>query len=85
MTNSIKNLHTSLEVLTKANQEQAAALSLMREQDERNNCIACGEPISHWEETELTDTELILTYRCSCGCYAEQHYSLTYTGTCEIE
>lgn len=78
---AINNL---LDIIIKENQEQAAALKAEREQLERNYCILCGKEITEYEETELTNDYLTLTYRCSCGCYAEQVYALTYQGTQEV-
>lgn len=51
---------------------------------ERNHCKKCGRKITDWEEVEQTENELILTYRCPCGFYADQHYKLIYDGTEEI-
>ena len=56
-----------------------------REAQERNNCMACGKPITDWEDVEQKENEIIFTYRCSCGCYADQHYKLIYDYTEEIQ
>ncbi len=76
------NVATELAELNKAWAECARK---QREKEERNNCIRCGKPITDWEEVEQTDTELIMTYKCSCGCYADQHFKLIYDRTEEIE
>ncbi len=66
--------------------EQAAALKAQREENERNHCIRCGAEITHFEETEFDGNSLTMTYKCdSCGCYAEQSFSVAYIGTEEIE
>lgn len=75
-----------LNTLTREMNEQAAALKAEREQYERNYCIRCGAEITHYEETEFNGNSLTMTYRCdSCGCYAEQSFSVAYIETEEIE
>lgn len=67
------------------NQAWADYQRKQREKEERNNCMRCGKPIAHWEEVEQTETELIMTYKCECGCLGEQHFKLIYDRTEEIE
>ena len=50
-----------------------------------DNCIKCGKPITDWEEVEQRETELVLTYKCSCGFYGEQYYDLIYRETVEVK
>ena len=71
--------------LKEFNQAWAECERKKREREERNNCMRCGKPIAHWEEVEQTETELIMSYRCDCGCLAEQHFKLIYDRTEEIE
>ena len=58
---------------------------LQKEEEQKDFCIGCGKRIEDWDDVEHTDKEVILTYRCSCGIYAEQHYKLVYGGTKVIE
>lgn len=75
-----------LNTLIRENREQAAALKAQREENERNYCIRCGAEITHFEETQFEGNSLTMTYKCdSCGCYAEQRFSVAYEGTEEIE
>ena len=39
----------------------------------KDYCVRCGKKITDYEDTEWKEYEntLLLTYRCSCGCYAE--------------
>ena len=67
------------------NTRELEELIKQREKEERENCMRCGRKITDWEDVEQTETELILTYKCHCGCYAEQHYKLSYDRTEEIE
>lgn len=75
-----------LNTLIRENREQAAALKAQREENERNYCIRCGAEITHFEETQFEGNSLTMTYKCdSCGCYAEQRFSVAYEETEEIE
>lgn len=81
MNNTIKQLIDTINVVAEHNNETAARLRARREAHEREHCFECGRRITEWDSTEQTDDELIFTYFCPCGCIAEQHYQLTYTGT----
>lgn len=61
--------------------EEAQDLQKAREQEEKTSCIECGRPLSDYEITEFSDGERVVTYKCACGCIAEQHYKLQYLGT----
>lgn len=80
-TTTMERLIKAAAIITEHNNEQAAALRAKREHKELTHCIECGRQITDWDTIEQTDTELIQTYICPCGCVAEQHYQLTYTGT----
>lgn len=58
---------------------------IQEEEKKKDFCIGCGKRITDWEDVEYTDKEVILTYRCPCGTYAEQHHKLVYGGTKVIE
>lgn len=49
----------------------------------KDYCVRCGKKITDYEDTEWKEYEntLLLTYRCSCGCYAEQVYKIEYVKT----
>ena len=55
-----------------------------RQEYERNHCQRCGKSITEWEDVEQKENEIIFSYRCSCGYYADQHYKLIYDRTEEI-
>ena len=52
---------------------------------EETSCGNCGKLIEDYEDVEYKEDEVILTYRCACGAYAEQYYKLVYNGTKVIE
>lgn len=81
MENAINRMAIAANIMAEYYTETAAQLRTLREAHERTHCIECGRQITDWDTTEQTDNELILTYTCPCGCIAEQHYQLTYTGT----
>ena len=39
-------------------------------------CGCCGQTIQEWDDVEFTGEEVILTYKCDCGRYAEIHNKL---------
>ena len=52
----------------------------------KDYCLKCGKEIMHYEQTEQVGNELIITYHCNvCGFHGEQHYTLNYTHTVDLE
>lgn len=49
-------------------------------------CYRCGDDITEYEQTEQVGNGLIITYHCNvCGFHGEQHYTLVYTGTVDLD
>lgn len=55
-----------------------------QEKYESSHCRQCGKAITDWEKVKQSNEEIILTYKCPCGYYADQHYKLVYDRTEEI-
>lgn len=49
--------------------------------EEHNKCGHCGKQIEDWDDVEFTGTEVILTYKCACGRYAEVHNRVIFDRT----
>lgn len=71
----------AIRLLAQMAEEEAKDLNQKRVEEEKNSCIECGRPLSNYEITEFSDGERVVTYKCACGCIAEQHFKLQYLGT----
>lgn len=74
-----------LELMMQEMEEAAAEEKRQKEKKhkEQYHCIKCGKEITDFEDTEFKQDEglMIFTYRCSCGCYAEQIFKVEYDST----
>lgn len=51
---------------------------MLEEMDAQNKCSNCGKFIEDWEDVEYTGTEVILTYKCTCGHYVALHHRVVF-------
>lgn len=54
-------------------------------QNEKDYCVKCGREITEYTDTNLCEGKIIFTYKCECGCCAEQWFNLVYDKTEVLE